>query len=198
MNKARFSGRHGFACEATNLARRAVRRVTAGTVPTFYPRFMSHPYVKNYFHLVFSTKNRRPFIKPPHSRDLHDQLRYVAVSYGASIDALGGTENHVHILLQLPPKLAIAAIVAALKAKSSKWMNDHGHLFACQAGYGCFTVSSSNVAEVRTYINAQDEHHRQRSFDDEFEAILRKHGIVHREDGSFENAKAVPPAKAGS
>ena len=159
---------------------------------------MSHPYVKNYFHLVFSTKDRRPFIKPALTRDLYDQLRYVAVSYGASIEAVGGTENHVHILLQLPPKLAIAAVVAALKAKTSKWMNDHGHLFAWQSGYGCFTVSSSNVAAVRAYINKQEEHHRKRSFDDEFEAILRKHGIVHRDDGAFADAKAVPPVETGS
>ena len=178
-----------------SLARGAVRRITAVDAINLYRCFMSHPYVKNYFHLVFSTKDRRPFIKSAFTRDLYDQLRYVAVSYGASIEAIGGTENHVHILLQLPPKLAIAAVVAALKAKSSKWMNDHGHLFAWHAGYGCFTVSSSLANAVRTYIDAQEEHHRKRSFDDEFEAILRKHGIVHRADGTFLNAdKAVPPA----
>ena len=157
---------------------------------------MSQPYVRNYYHLVFSTKERRAFIKPPVMRDLHDQLRYVAVSYGASIEGLGGTEDHVHILLQVPAKIAIAALVAALKAKSSKWMNDHGHLFAWQSGYGCFTVSSSNVGAVRAYISTQEEHHRKRSFDDEFEAMLRKHGIVHRGDGTFGDAsEAVPPAE---
>ena len=146
---------------------------------------MSHPYVRNFYHLIFSTKERRPLIKPVFQRDVYDQLKYVAVEYGASIEAIGGTENHVHVLLQLPPKIAIAPMVCALKAKSSKWMGDHGHWFAWQSGYGCFTVSSSARFAVSAYIVQQEEHHRKRSFDVEFEAILRKHGIERREDGMF-------------
>lgn len=151
---------------------------------------MSHPYVRNYYHLVFSTKDRRSFIKPAFQNDVYDQIRYVAVEYGASVEAIGGTEDHVHVLLQLPAKLAIAAVVCALKAKSSKRMGDHGHLFAWQSGYGCFTVSSSAVPAVREYIGKQQEHHRKRSFNDEFAAILKKHGIERREDGGFMDVPA--------
>src|SRR5581483_1401339 len=146
---------------------------------------MSHPYVRNYFHVIFATKERRALIKPAFQRDIYDQLRYVAVEYGASVEAIGGTEDHVHMLLQLPPKLSVAATVCALKAKSSKWMGDHGHWFAWQSGYGCFTVSSSVVDAVREYIGRQEEHHRKRGFVEEFEAILKRHGIERREDGIF-------------
>jgi REP element-mobilizing transposase RayT len=146
---------------------------------------MSHPYVRNFYHLIFSTKDRRSFIKAAFQNDVYDQIRYVAVEYGASVEAIGGTEDHVHVLLQLPAKLAIAAMVCALKAKSSKWMGDHGHLFAWQSGYGCFTVSSSALPAVREYIGNQEEHHRRRSFDDEFAAMLKKHGIERRADGRF-------------
>ena len=146
---------------------------------------MSHPYVRNYYHLIFSTKERRPLIKPEVRADVYDQLRYVAVEYGASVEGIGGTEDHVHVLLQMPPKLAIAAIVCALKAKSSKWMGDHGHWFAWQSGYGCFTVSSSAVVAVAEYIARQEEHHRERSFEEEFGAILKKHGIERREGEMF-------------
>lgn len=149
---------------------------------------MSHPYVRNFYHLIFSTKERRPLIRSCFEKDVYDQLRYVAVEYGAAAEAIGGTEDHVHVLLQMPPKLAIAAMVCALKAKSSKWMGDHGHLFAWQSGYGCFTVSSSLTPVVRKYIEGQEEHHRKRSFEDEFAAILKKHGIERREEGWFADA----------
>jgi putative transposase len=152
---------------------------------------MSHPYVRNFYHLVFSTKERRRLIKPSLQKDVYDQLRYVAGEYGASAEAIGGTEDHVHVLLQMPPKLAIAAMVCALKAKSSKWLGDHGHLFAWQSGYACFTVSSSLAPAVREYIGQQQEHHRKRGFEEEFAAILKKHGIERREEGWLTDTK--PP-----
>jgi putative transposase len=112
-------------------------------------------------------------------------LKYVAVEYGASVEGIGGTDDHVHVVLQIPAKIAIAALVCALKAKSSKWMGDHGHWFAWQSGYGCFTVSSSGLKAVREYIERQEEHHRSRGFEEEFEVLLRKHGMERREDGVF-------------
>ncbi len=91
---------------------------------------MAHPYARNHLHLVFSTKDRRPLIKPAFRDELYSYLRQVAIDYGIAIDLIGGTEDHVHILLDLPPKLALSSLVCALKAKSSKWMNEHGHWFA--------------------------------------------------------------------
>jgi len=87
---------------------------------------------------------------------------------------MGGTENHVHILFHLPPKLALAKAVALLKANSSKWM---GERFSWQEGYGAFSVSSSNLDQVGRYIQNQEAHHRKTTFEDEFRALLRKHGV---------------------
>jgi putative transposase len=91
----------------------------------------------------------------------------------------------VHVLMQLPPKLSVSSVTCALKAKSSKWMNDRGHLFAWQASYGCFSVSASNVSKVKAYILRQEEHHRKRDFLAEFNALLKFHGIETRAETMF-------------
>ena len=146
---------------------------------------MSHPYARNYIHLVFSTRERRPFLKPQWRTPLYDDLRRIGVEYGVSLDTLGGTEDHVHILLALPPKISVAVLVRALKGKSSKLMGDRGHLFGWQTGYGCFSVSASNLVTVRNYIHSQEEHHRKWTFTQEFESLLRKHGIAVNGDRPF-------------
>jgi putative transposase len=91
--------------------------------------------------------------------------------------AIGGMEDHVHILFRLPPTLTLAKSVSLLKANSAKWMNERGARFAWQQGYGAFSVSSSNVAVVIRYIDTQEEHHRKKTFEEEFVALLRKHGV---------------------
>src|SRR6185437_12286313 len=92
--------------------------------------------------------------------------------------ANGGTENHVHLLIQLPPVLSLAKAVSLLKANSSSWMSEHGMRFAWQEGYGAFSVSASNLGAVERYIASQERHHRKRTFEDEFIALLKKHGIA--------------------
>lgn len=143
---------------------------------------MSHAYSRNYIHLVFSTRERRPFIRPERQNILHDDLRHIAQEYGVSLDSVGGTDDHVHILTNLPPKISVAVLVRALKAKSSKMMGDRGHLFGWQTGYGCFSVSASRVENVRRYIQGQEEHHRRRTFVEEFGELLRRHGIEAHSD----------------
>ena len=86
-------------------------------------------------------------------------------------------EDHVHLLVQLPPVLTLAKAVSFLKANSSKWMNEHRMRFAWQQGYGAFSVSASNLDTVKKYIASQARHHRKMSFEDEFVGLLRKHGI---------------------
>jgi REP element-mobilizing transposase RayT len=93
--------------------------------------------------------------------------------------SVGGTENHVHILFHVPPILALAKAVALLKANSSKWMGEHGIKFSWQEGYGAFSVSSSNLDQVTRYIQNQEAHHRKTSFEDEFRALLQKHGVEY-------------------
>ena len=91
--------------------------------------------------------------------------------------AVGGTENHVHILLTLPPDLAIADAVRTLKSNSSRFMRESSRLFAWQEGYAAFTVSASAVDEVRRYIANQEEHHRGRSFREELKILLVRSGV---------------------
>ena len=143
---------------------------------------MSHAYSRNYVHLVFSTKGRRPWIPPPLQETLWKYLAGIAREYGIETAAVGGTADHVHLLLCLPPKLSVAVVVRALKANSSKWINEQGHLFAWQAGYGSFSVSVSNVNAVAEYIRSQREHHQRRDFREELFALLRRHGIAFSPD----------------
>jgi putative transposase len=138
---------------------------------------MSHAYARNYQHIVFSTKGRRRFLKPQFRDNAHDALRKTCREYGVAVLELNGTDDHVHLLINVPPKIAVSSLVRALKAHSSMWMNEHDHLFAWQIGYGAFSVSQSNLLAVRNYIRTQEEHHRKMSFDDEFMALLRRHGI---------------------
>jgi putative transposase len=138
---------------------------------------MSHAYARNYQHIVFSTTGRRHFLQPAVREAVVEVFKQTCRDYGVTILEIGGTVDHVHLLLNVPPKIAVANLVRALKANSSKWMNEHDHLFAWQVGYGAFSVSESNVEPVRAYICGQEKHHRKQSFDDEFMALLRKHGI---------------------
>jgi REP element-mobilizing transposase RayT len=103
----------------------------------------------------------------------------VAKEYGTETNAIGGTEDHVHLVVTLPPKIAVAVLVRVLKANSSKWMNEEGHLFAWQSGYGAFSVSASNLSAVCEYVRNQEKQHAKIDWKVEFETLLRKHGIAY-------------------
>jgi len=93
---------------------------------------------------------------------------------------VGGTENHVHILLSLPAIMSVAKAVQLVKGASSRWMNEkHTRDFAWQEGYGAFTVGISQKNHTIAYIRSQAEHHRKRSFEEEFLAFLKKHGVEY-------------------
>jgi putative transposase len=136
---------------------------------------MSHAYSRNYVHVVFSTKERRDWIRD--SRAVWSELADTVGSYGAKVVEIGGTKNHVHALIDVPPKISVVTLVRAMKANSSKQINAAGHLFAWQQGYGCFSVSASSLEKVRAYIQRQEDHHRKHTFEEEFKALLAKHGI---------------------
>ena len=94
---------------------------------------------------------------------------------------IGGVSDHVHLLLSMPSTLAIAKGVQILKANSSKWIHEtfpRLRSFAWQEGYGAFSIGQSGIADTTAYIGKQEEHHRKRTFRDEFESILRKHEIA--------------------
>jgi REP-associated tyrosine transposase len=138
---------------------------------------LSHTFSQNHLHIVFSTKDRRKLIAPSIQLKLWGYMAGIARNHEFLVLANGGMEDHVHLLIQLPPVLPLAKAVSLLKANSSSWMNEHGMKFAWQKGYGAFSVSASNIAAVKRYIANQQKHHKRRTFEDEFIALLNKHGI---------------------
>ena len=138
---------------------------------------MAHTFSRNHVHVVFSTKDRRKTIPKELQPRLWAYLAGICKNHDMGALKIGGTENHVHVLFQLPPKLALAKAVLLLKSNSSKWMGEQGYRFSWQEGYGAFSVSSSNLDAVVRYIENQEAHHRKISFEEEFRAILKKQGI---------------------
>jgi REP element-mobilizing transposase RayT len=138
---------------------------------------MSHAFVKNHIHLVFGTKDRRAAIAKDVQPELWSYMAGICRNQGMAAIAVNGMEDHVHLLFHLPPVIALAKAVQLLKTNSSKWMNEHGRRFAWQEGYGGFSVSISNTATVAKYIRNQEQHHRKITFEDEYLALLRKHGV---------------------
>ena len=130
-------------------------------------------------HVIFSTKNRQPLIAPDILPRLHGQLGAIIRHQEAVPLGIGGVEDHVHILLRLPPKIAFSSLVRDIKALSSKWMHETLDVpaFAWQSGYGAFSVSEMKVQETLQYIAGQREHHREVTFQDEFREFLRRHNI---------------------
>ena len=142
---------------------------------------MPHSYAQNRIHIVFSTKERKRLIEPAAQRRLWKYGAGIAQNHGMHVLAVGGVEDHIHVLVDLPPTLPLAKAIQTIKANSSKCMNEHRTRrdFAWQEGYGAFSVSASNTPAVVRYIESQPEHHRRRSFEDEFVALLKKHGIPY-------------------
>src|SRR3974390_861206 len=146
---------------------------------------MAHTFNANFVHCVFSTKGRKATIP----EGLHDQLwAYllgIANNLKIKLLAVGGTANHVHLLLGLPPTMGIAEAVQKLKANSSRWLNEHGLAFQWQDGYGVFRVTPSLLNTVQAYIRNQPEHHRNRSFEEEFQKLLEKSGVAYDSEQLF-------------
>ncbi|MGA2905221.1 MAG: transposase [Candidatus Korobacteraceae bacterium] len=128
-------------------------------------------------HCVFSTKDRLNLIRNP------DELwRYVAALAHAKnihVIAAGGTANHLHLLILLPQTMTLAKAMQDLKANTSRWLRETNKGFQWQEGYGAFSVSQSQRATVSEYIANQADHHRTRTFEQEFLALLRKSGISY-------------------
>ena len=141
-------------------------------------RQMAHKYPNILIHCVFSTKERRDLIPQEMLPQLWKYFAGIGRNHGIAVLAAGGISNHSHLLIALPSDMPVAKAVQILKANSSRWMHEHGLGFSWQEGYGAFSVSSSNRDAVKNYIEHQAEHHRKRSYESEFEAMLRKSGIT--------------------
>ena len=133
-----------------------------------------------HIHLIFSTKNRESIISDRIRDSLHAYMATVLQNLGCQPVLINSVEDHIHLLFELGRTVAVSAAVEAVKKSSSKWIKNQGVEFAAfswQGGYGAFAVSESNVPAVREYIASQREHHRKKSFQDEFRAFLERHRI---------------------
>ncbi|MGK2858286.1 MAG: IS200/IS605 family transposase [Thermoanaerobaculia bacterium] len=131
-------------------------------------------------HVVFGTRDRVPSITPEIHPRLHAYLGGIARNLGAHPLMIGGVEDHVHLLLDVPPKLAPANLIRDLKSNSSGWIHEsfpRSRKFHWQTGYGAFSVSPTAVPNVMRYIERQEEHHRRVSYADEMRRILREAGL---------------------
>ena len=132
------------------------------------------------YHVIFSTKNREPSI----DASIRDRLFAYIGGIVNEIDGkpviVNGVADHVHVLAYLPPTLAVSDALRTIKTNSSRWVHETNKdlaAFAWQAGYAAFAVSRSVMEDVRRYIQEQEEHHRTLTYEDEYRAFLRKHGI---------------------
>lgn len=123
-------------------------------------------------------------IAPDLKLELHAYLGGLTRELKGKALAINGMEEHVHLLVSLPPSISLSDALRFLKSNSCKWAHEKWRersIFAWQLGYGAFSVSKSNVSEVTNYIRNQEEHHRKISYEEEFLVLLRKHGIEYDE-----------------
>ncbi len=140
---------------------------------------MSHTYAQSIIHVVFSTKNRSKSISKEFQSRMWAYVAGISKNHEIFVHAVGGMEDHIHLLIQIPPALSVAKAVLAIKSNASRWANEQGKEFAWQQGYAAFSVSSSNVPAVIRYIQNQESHHKRMSFDVELVELLKKHGVEY-------------------
>jgi len=138
-------------------------------------------------HLVFSTANRAPFLRDAALRSqLHAYLGGVIKNHGGNPIIAGGVADHVHVLYKQPKTMTVPDMVRELKRSSSLWLKKRElslRDFAWQGGYGAFSVGQTEIDVVRNYIEKQEEHHKTRTFQEEYLAFLHKYGVEY--DGRF-------------
>jgi len=141
---------------------------------------MQHSFVKNWIHLIWTTKNRE--------RNLHVDLRVALFNHlvekaeelNILIEKINVQPEHIHLLFNLPSDKKLKDMVKQLKGESSRWINENGLVqdrFQWQRGYGAFSVSASQIETVRNYIHNQDEHHRRRTSTEEYDMLIKKFGF---------------------
>jgi len=141
---------------------------------------MAQSLAKIYIHLIFSTKNREPVIGDGIRADLHSYLAGICRDLDSPALEINTEPDHAHILFALSRTKTLGDVVSQIKRGASVWLKTKikGYAkFHWQNGYGAFSVSQSNVEDVRNYIRTQREHHKKTTFQDEFRTFLKRHEI---------------------
>ena len=145
---------------------------------------MPQSLVKNYLHIVYSTKNRQPLIDKEIQNDLYAYIGGICKNMECHPVIIGGYVDHVHILCLLSRKVALMKLLEETKSHSSKWIKTKGNKytnFYWQNGYGAFSVNPAEVEIVKKYIDGQEEHHSRTTFQEEYRAFLRKYQVEYDE-----------------
>ena len=144
---------------------------------------MPSTHLSLHYHLVFSTKNRELWFPPDLRPRLHEYLGGIVRAEGGVAYAVGGTGDHVHVFAGLRATHCLADVMQRVKGVSSKWVHDELRLagFAWQEGYGGFTVSASSLERVRSYVLHQEEHHRVKTYQEEYVEMLKR-GLVEYDE----------------
>jgi len=135
-------------------------------------------------HITFSTKKRARLIDPAIESELYPYLASICRACDSPSHAIGGIEDHVHIALTLGRTISVADLLGEIKASSSKWMKTKGPQyadFAWQNGYGAFSIGQSQLSALKQYIADQKEHHRRRTFQEEFREFLKRYQVAYDE-----------------
>ena len=146
---------------------------------------MGQSLVKNYIHLVFSTKYRQPWIQPPVESELHAYIGGVCKNLECPAIIVGGYTDHIHILCLLSKKITLVKLMEEIKSHSSKWIKSKDkayETFCWQEGYGAFSVNPRSVERVKAYIANQHEHHQKKTFQFEYRSILKRNEMDYNEN----------------
>ena len=141
---------------------------------------MPHSQICCLVHVVFATAGRRPSIRDEFRERLHQYIGGMTREHGMPALAVGGTADHIHVLISLPRTISVAKAVQLLKSSASKWVHESFpgvKGFAWQEGYGAFSVGVSQREVTVRYIERQEEHHRRYTFAEEIKKFLNVHGI---------------------
>ena len=143
---------------------------------------MPQTYTRLLYHIVFSTKNREPWIDPMWRPELHAFIGGIVRNRKGDLLAAGGIPDHIHLLVRLAADRSISDVVRDIKSNSSGWLHGRNVLpFAWQDGYGAFTLSPSAIPGVMSYIDNQEDHHARETFRDEFLTMLTASGTPYDE-----------------
>ena len=143
-------------------------------------KFMTHSYRQHYFHLIWSTKDRSPYINSEVQMRLYSYLGAIIKNHSGKLLEVGGMPDHIHLLIELSLLDKFSHFVRDMKASSSQWIHKNFptmEKFAWQEGYGSFSVSYSSLEEVRKYIQNQELHHKAMTYEEEYLKILKLHQI---------------------
>ncbi len=150
---------------------------------------MANTYSQMYVQVVIVVKFREALIQKSWKEELYKYITGIVTNKGQKMLRINGVENHIHMLLNIQPNIALSDLMRDVKANSTKWINDQGfckHTFRWQEGFGAFTYSISQIDNVINYIDNQEERHKTKTFKSEYLSLLKNFEVEYKEEYLFD------------